>query len=81
MIDSIDVKRVLRLAWIIESIWYFIIATIALFSRRDVMDALVNISPYLFGLIMAQGGAGWSGASLKRLTETLKEKVANGGGK
>jgi hypothetical protein len=77
-IETVDAKKLLRIAWICESGLYFAAAFIVLFWRVERTDALVTLSPWLCGLIMAQGAAGWSGSSIKRVTESWLEKTRSG---
>jgi uncharacterized membrane protein YbhN (UPF0104 family) len=79
-IESVDTKKLLRIAWIIESIWFFILVSIILFWKPERTDALVALSPWLFGLIMGQGAVSWSGSNIKRMTKGWLEKAKNGGG-
>lgn len=74
----VDPKKALRIAWIVESIWYFALASTVLIWKPERIEGLVKISPYLFGLIAGQGAAGWSGSSIKRLTEAAKERGGGG---
>lgn len=78
-IEAVDAKKALRIAWILESGLYFGMAFAVLFWKPERTEALVTLSPWLFGLIMGQGAAGWSGSSIKRVTEGFLEKTRNGG--
>jgi hypothetical protein len=75
----VDPKKSLRTAWIIESGLYFALVFIVLIWIPDRISGLVQVSPYLFGLIVGQGAAGWSGSNVKRYTESLIIKAKNGG--
>jgi hypothetical protein len=79
-IEAVDAKKTLRIVWILEGILYFIVAFIVLIWKPEHIEGLVKLSPYLTGLIVAQGGAAWSGSSIKRVTESWLENTRSGGG-
>jgi hypothetical protein len=72
----IDSKYALRIVWIVEAALLFVMAFIILLFKSNRMDGLIELMPYLFGLIVLQGTGAIGGASLKRLTEGYKIKSA-----
>ena len=77
----VDTKQSLRIVWIIEGGLLFIMAFLILLIWPTRMAGLIELMPYLFGIIALQGSGAIGGSSLKRLTEGYKLKVEKQGSK
>ena len=71
----VDTKQSLRIVWIIEGGLLFIMAFLILLIWPTRMAGLIELMPYLFGIIALQGSGAIGGSSLKRLTEGYKMKA------
>ena len=72
----VDTKQTLRVVWIVEAALLFIMAFVILLFTPKRLDGLIELMPYLFGLIALQGTGAIGGSSIKRLTEGYKIKAA-----
>jgi hypothetical protein len=72
----IDSKQVLRIVWIVEAALLFIMAFVVLLFKPSGLAGLIDLMPYLFGLIALQGTGAIGGSSIKRLTEGVKLRAA-----
>ncbi|MBA7533685.1 hypothetical protein ES705_25928 [subsurface metagenome] len=61
--------RLIQSAWIIEVAILVIVAIILIFGLPGRVPAYVSMLPLLSGLIVAQGGAAFSGPVIKRSQE------------
>ena len=78
-LEEVDAKKSLRIIWIVEGALLFIMSFAVLLIWPDRVASLIELVPYLFGLIALQATGAIGGSSLKRWTESLKIKAANGG--
>jgi len=78
-LKDVDAKKSLRIVWIVEGALLFTMSFIVLLIWPDRVAALIELAPYLFGLIALQATGAIGGSSLKRWTESLKLKAQNGG--
>ena len=76
-LKDVDAKKSLRIVWIVEGALFFAMSFLSViipaWSAR--MPALLELAPYLFGIIALQAGGAIGGSSLKRYTESLKMKA------
>ena len=76
-LEDVDAKKSLRIVWIVEGALFFAMSFLSViiptWSAR--MPALLELAPYLFGIIALQATGAIGGASLKRYTEALKMKA------
>ena len=77
-LQNVDAKKSLRIVWIVEGALLFVMCFVILLFFFDRMEGLVQLAPYLFGLIALQAGGAIGGASIKRWTESLVIKAKNG---
>jgi len=79
-IENVDTKKSLRIVWIVEGALLFIMCFVVLLFFPDRTDGLIQLSPYLFGLIALQATGAIGGSNFKRLTEgyKLKQGAKNG---
>ena len=81
-LKDVDTKKSLRIVWIVEGGLFFVMSFLSViipaWSAR--MPVLLELAPYLFGIIALQGGAAAGGSSLKRWTESLKIKAGESKG-
>lgn len=77
-LKAVGEKQGLRTVWVIEGALLFVAAFAILMFWPSRMAGLIELIPYLFGLIVLQGTGAIGGSSLKRLTEGYKMKAANG---
>ena len=76
-LKDVDTKKSLRIVWIVEGGLFFVMSFLSViipaWSAR--MPVLLELAPYLFGIIALQAGGAIGGSSLKRWTESLKIKA------
>ena len=76
MLKEVGSKEGLRTVWVVEGALLFVASFAILMVWPSRMAGLVDLMPYLFGLIALQGTGAIGGASLKRFTEGYKLKAA-----
>ena len=79
-LKDVDTKKSLRIVWIVEGGLFFVMSFAILLIWPDRTPGLIELAPYLFGIIALQGGAAAGGSSLKRWTESLKIKAGENKG-
>lgn len=78
--QKVDTKKGLRIVWVVEGALLFVMTFVVILFVKDksrVTD-LVNVMPYLFGLIALQATGAIGGSNLKRWTESLVIRAKNG---
>ena len=78
-LKDVDAKKSLRIVWIVEGALLFVMSFVVLLVFPDRVAALIELAPYLFGLIALQATGAIGGSSLKRWTESLKLKAGGNG--
>lgn len=78
--EKVDTKKSLRIVWVVEGMLLFVASFVILMVWPSRVAGLIDLVPYLFGLIALQAGGAIGGSSLKRWTESLKIKALNGKG-
>ena len=74
-LKDVDTKKSLRIIWIVEGGLFFVMSFAVLLIWPDRVAGLIELAPYLFGIIALQAGGAIGGSSLKRWTESLKIKA------
>ena len=79
-IEKVDAKKGLRIVWVMEGCLLFIMCFVVLLFFPSRVAGLIQLAPYLFGLIALQATGAIGGANFKRLTEgyKLKQEKHNG---
>jgi len=72
-----DEKKGLRILWIAEAAMLFVMSFCVLLIWPTRTTQLIEMMPYLFGLIALQGTGAIGGSNFKRLTEGYKLKAEN----
>ena len=78
-VENVDTKKSLRIIWIVEGALFFVMSFAVLLIWPDRVASLIELAPYLFGLIALQATGAIGGSSLKRWTESLKLKAGGNG--
>jgi len=76
-VSKVGEKQGLRTVWVVEGALLFVASFTILMVWPSRMAGLIELIPYLFGLIALQGTGAIGGSNFKRLTEGYKLKAEN----